>query len=303
MSKTATLMLILIIATTSLITVKSALAQTQPSVPEFTLKVFDYSYDVPTTSSIDAYTGKLVTQQGYHVQKMDLVMAIKNQPLVYQFNSEQSIYAPPRFERFYYNINLKGHYTKDWNEFYIHDELPSANASSSETLLTIGHLTGSGLTLDSGSSEIAIAMGGQEDFQVEALIGYIAKNLTEGPLGSLYFVGETSGWSPTQTLTISNIASILESPFPTSTLKPILTPSSPTPSPSPSPSSSPALTLAPSPTQQPTLEPTMKPSSSPMGPYSPTDPYIILIPVLIAVVAVIAALVYVKKNKRNSDTP
>jgi hypothetical protein len=89
-------------------------------------------------------------------------------------------------------------------------------------------------------------------------------------------------------------------PTDTSTPSPIPTNTS-TPTPSPSISNTP--TQSPTITENPTIAPTMIPSSSPMGPYSPTDPYIILIPILIAVVAVIATLVYVKKNKRNSDTP
>jgi hypothetical protein len=91
---------------------------------------------------------------------------------------------------------------------------------------------------------------------------------------------------------------------PSETPTPTASPSqNPTSSPSPAQTTEPTTNPSPSPTQQPTLEPTMIPSSSPMGPYSPIDPYIILIPILIAVVVLTAALVYVKKHKRNPETP
>jgi hypothetical protein len=68
--KPATLLLITVLAVSSLIMVSSAFAQsiTKPSVPEFTLVLVDSSYDVPTTYSIDPYTGENVTHNGYHVE-------------------------------------------------------------------------------------------------------------------------------------------------------------------------------------------------------------------------------------------
>ncbi|XES75994.1 MAG: hypothetical protein ACBZ72_07340 [Candidatus Bathyarchaeia archaeon] len=70
--------------------------------------------------------------------------------------------------------------------------------------------------------------------------GGITKNLTQGPLGSMYFYGETSAWSDTQTFTISYGASTENSPTtphpssstptPTSPIDPTGTPElSPTP--------------------------------------------------------------------------
>ena len=56
MSKLASLLLISVLTVVSLIAVmpKPAFASiTKPSVPEFTVKLIDSSYDVPTTYSID----------------------------------------------------------------------------------------------------------------------------------------------------------------------------------------------------------------------------------------------------------
>lgn len=62
--------------------VKSAFSSiTKPSVPEFTVKLVDSSYDVPTTYSIDPYTGQNVTHAGSHVESRTLDVKIKNQPL------------------------------------------------------------------------------------------------------------------------------------------------------------------------------------------------------------------------------
>jgi hypothetical protein len=218
------LMLIMAISSLSLIMVKPAHSQTTPttpSVPEFSLKFVDASYDVSTTTSIDPYTGQTITNQGYHVQKSFLVMTIKNQPLVYQYS-----------DSFYYNVKVKGHYEQwtEWSEWFKPDELPRANVSSSQTLITLGVLTQAGLAIDSGSREIDIPSGGSVDFQAEAMIGSIGKNLTEGPAGSLYFAGQTSGWSNIQTINLANgSVSISTSPTPNPTAPPT---SNPTPAPS-----------------------------------------------------------------------
>jgi hypothetical protein len=178
-----------------IVIVSSASAQAipKPSVPEFTLSFVDNSYDVPTTTSINQYTGQTTTNQGYHVQRVYLVMAIVNQPLVYPYS-----------DSFYYNVKIKGHY-EQWNdlsEWFKPDELPRANANSSQTLITLGELTQEGLTIDSGSREIDIPSGGSLDFQAIAMIGSVGGDVSQGPPVTLFFRGQTSDWSNTQTVTI-----------------------------------------------------------------------------------------------------
>jgi hypothetical protein len=70
MSKLATLLFFTVLTVSSLVMVETAFAQSipKPSVPEFTLVLVDSSYDVPTTYSIDPYTGDNVTHNGYHVE-------------------------------------------------------------------------------------------------------------------------------------------------------------------------------------------------------------------------------------------
>ena len=55
------------------------------------------------------------------------------------------------------------------------------------------------------------------------MYGGIGKNLDEGPLGSLYFAGETSGWSSTQTVTVGE-SSVTPTISPTQTPMPTLNP-------------------------------------------------------------------------------
>ena len=88
MSKALALMLFTLLAFSSLSVVSSVFAQSipKPSVPEFTLKYIDNSYDVPpsTTTTIDQYTGKeiVTTTPGYHVENKSIEITITNQPLL-----------------------------------------------------------------------------------------------------------------------------------------------------------------------------------------------------------------------------
>jgi hypothetical protein len=59
-----------------------------PPVPEFTVKFVDFSYYVPTTTSIDPYTGQNITNQGYYVDNRTIELSINNQP----FSSYQENY-------------------------------------------------------------------------------------------------------------------------------------------------------------------------------------------------------------------
>ncbi len=169
-----------------------------PNIPEFILKFVDESYNVPTTYTIDPYTGQNVTNQGSHVYNIIFEMVIQNQQL-----------TP------YYNIQVKGHFGEDWEDFFLlSDGYPIQNSSSQETVIKLGTLDqGGGLTLDSGSLMINIPAGGQEDFQVEALIGSFGRNASL-PLAPWIFIGTNSGWSDIQTITVP-VNSISSSTSPT----------------------------------------------------------------------------------------
>jgi len=170
--------------------VKPAFAQsiTKPSVPEFSLKVVAYPYDVPPTTTIDPYTGEnITTSYGYHAENKSIEVTIKNQPFT------STLDTSGKYTNLYYNVQFKGHYTDEWSyaqSYY--------NASKSDyTLIYISfeHQT------------ISFPAGSQIDFQVRTLIGHQDKMAYDSilpPEMKYYhvFSGQTGDWSDTQILTI-----------------------------------------------------------------------------------------------------
>ena len=72
------LSVLLVIPSVGLVT--SAIAQTipQPSVPEFTVRYADYSYNISPTYGIDPYSGKTVqTGGGFTIQNKSIELTIK----------------------------------------------------------------------------------------------------------------------------------------------------------------------------------------------------------------------------------
>lgn len=78
---------VIVISSLSLLTVKTVNAQVmspppQPAVSlpvtEFTVTLLNTSYDVPTTYSVDPYTGANVTHAGYYVQNMTVELIMKD---------------------------------------------------------------------------------------------------------------------------------------------------------------------------------------------------------------------------------
>jgi hypothetical protein len=81
MKTAAGIALILILAAaSSLVMVKAASASIpKPSVPEFTVKQVDQSYDVAPSASTNPYTGEPTTIPGYHFSKLSIEVTIKKQ--------------------------------------------------------------------------------------------------------------------------------------------------------------------------------------------------------------------------------
>ena len=198
----------------------------KPSVPEFTLRYIDLSYDVPPTYGIDQFTGKnVITQEGYHVENQSVAFKIKNQPFTsYTDSSGNNI-------SLYFNFRFKGHFGNEWRHypfsdngqgthrysslFYTSDQSPKLSASNFEyTDIFLG------LPFLFGVNNPPI--GSQVDFQVQALIGHI----DYAGDGFYNFIGQTSDWSNTQTLTIGESQTPTSSPetTPTPTASPELTP-------------------------------------------------------------------------------
>lgn len=198
MKKSVGLVSIVILVASSMM-METALAQSmpKPSVPEFTVRYVDYSYDVsPTTSTTTSpYSGKqtVTTYPGYHVENKTLEIRIRNQPFT-PYTNELG-----RQVDLHYIIRSKGHFGEDWPPG---GDQEIANTLSDYTVI-----------LYDASSYLA---EDQIDFQIQAKIGYTTyvegKNIFDP--NAFVFHGELSDWSNTQTIKIPG-TSVTVSPSPT----------------------------------------------------------------------------------------
>jgi hypothetical protein len=196
MRKTIGLMLIAIIALSSLMIIKPVNSQiTKPSVPEFSIKLVDNSYDVPTTYTTDPYTGVTVTNPSHHVTNRTVELVVKNQ----QFSSKS---VEGWNISLFYNVRMKGHFGQEWQTLYNPTVTPMyAQENSENTVISFAEF----------ASDAII------DFQVQALAGYVHRiaNGSATNILDMYpwvFDGEASDWSNTQTLTMSEYT-ISPTPF------------------------------------------------------------------------------------------
>jgi hypothetical protein len=206
MSRSVALLLLTVLVLSSVVMVGSVFAESipKPSVPEFTLKYIDLSYDVPPTYGIDQFTGEtVITQEGYHRHNQSAVFKIKNQPFnPYTDSGGNNICL-------YYNFRAKGHFGDEWRYYPFTDSGLSSNRYSS-MLFTFGSIpefvasaseyTELSVSLTNFYSYENLQIGNQIDFQVQAQIGYI----DYAGDGHYSFLGESSGWSETQAITIPN---------------------------------------------------------------------------------------------------
>jgi hypothetical protein len=178
----------------------------------------DSSYDVPTTYSIDPYTGENVTHNGYHVEDRKIGIKIKNQPFTAYHDDSLG-----QTVNFYYNIRFKGHFENDWTELYrASDGYPNQWSDSDYTVITF--LSETGTTIEATGFSKTFPDGAQVDYQVEAMIGYVHREISIPVPGiGWIFTGETSGWSETLELTVP-----ISTQLPTIATSPTTTPE-PTP--------------------------------------------------------------------------
>jgi hypothetical protein len=193
-SKSLASVLILIVAISSLtvLIVKPTNAQstTKPSVPDFTIE-FVRIDSQPLPEPLISYSEPLVN------------VTIKNQ-LFTPFTDQNG-----------HKINL--YYLIDWKQpsdnVWQQGEIPLQASNSSYTVYSF-YLVYSGQAPPKG----------QVDFQVESVIGYITYIQGSVPKGEYIpptYTGEVSGWSNTQTITISSTSNT-PSPTPTVPEFPIL---------------------------------------------------------------------------------
>jgi heme/copper-type cytochrome/quinol oxidase subunit 2 len=191
-AKAFSLFIVVVVTISCLIMIKPAYSQTipQPSVPEFTIKIAEHSYDVPPTYGIDQFTGQNITiQEGTHYQWKTLDFTIVNQ-------------KGPNGYSLYYNIRYKGQYTTNWTELFHAGTYIVAQSGQYSTVSFL--LSGSYPSSIFGDIyRLIIPADAPVDFQVEALIGTTTRGSIQFGSGDT-FSGESSGWSNTHTLNVSD---------------------------------------------------------------------------------------------------
>ncbi|MGD6934882.1 MAG: hypothetical protein ACQCN5_11815 [Candidatus Bathyarchaeia archaeon] len=211
-NKTLALLLTLIIAMSclTLSITKPVNAQTvpKPFVPEFTVQYFDFSYDIPvtTTTTTDPYTGEKVTTRsgGEHVTNRYINITIKNQPY-------SSIVLPDgNVTELYYVVRVKGYFSSYWREPSSFDNLRGKGSGSGFTVFTIKIGSDDQYFLNHLYA-LNIPVGGKIDFQVSAQVGYYYHYLSHLIPTSQYFCVTEGDWSDTQTITIGEESSISHS--------------------------------------------------------------------------------------------
>lgn len=184
------ILLVVLLLVSSLMLVNPVYAVPKPSIPEFTVKVIDNSYDVPTSYSKDPYTGEAITSPGYRVNNQTIIVTIKNQ----HFTSGTSFLC--------YNVRAKGHFEGEtgWQERYHFS--PTSNGYPNQSL--------SNETVLSFIAEYPA--NAQVDIQIQALavcptqvFVHASEHIMDFSVTLVpgYVVAETSGWSNTQTVTFS----------------------------------------------------------------------------------------------------
>jgi hypothetical protein len=191
--KNFTVILIVIIAFSSLMMTKPANAQ-GISAPSFTVKIIDGSYVAPTTYSTDPYTGATITHGGDTINSRNFTFTIQNVP-----------------KATYYLIENKGHYAAAWSPIYtwgLNVTLPASSGSKTiftivSTNLIVTDYTPNTSSDNWGNYAFTLASGSQIDFRMQTVAG----NQQNDPLYGYsanhpIIVGNASPWSNTQTITI-----------------------------------------------------------------------------------------------------
>lgn len=191
-SKGFSILLVIILAMSSLIMVESAYAQSTPtpSVPQFSVTFVGLWYD--STALVDNRT---------------LVFTIKNQPFTTYKDSHGNEIG------LYYNFRVKEHSGSQW---YYYPFEPKGTTKWLYGILTMGILSGPFFNSSKSENTTAyvnfysffnthtVPSNSQLDVQVQAKIGQIILDYTGLRAGSGYnFTGNSSNWSNTQTITLT----------------------------------------------------------------------------------------------------
>lgn len=164
----------------------------KPPAPEFTVILYDSSYDIPATTTTDPFTGQQIITPSRHINQRTIEIRIKNIP----FTAKQLDYNSTYDTEFLYNIRWKPHFAseKDWLTLFGPYYQYLARSSATETVYKINMTRLSDGSFDVPEWSRYIPANAQLDFQVQAMIG--------GPNNAWSFLGQKSDWSQAQTITI-----------------------------------------------------------------------------------------------------
>jgi hypothetical protein len=167
---------------------------TKPSIPAFDVTLQTYRQYIPPTYGVDSSTGKaVIIKEGYTEVQKWVRVEIGGQPFLRYNNSDGQLIS------LFYNVRWKGDHDMSWQ--YIPQNIHYRDAAEPWDTQAIGCLISLGFKgvpkgPVSGWMELLDPNATQIDFQVEALIGYYTADDV--------FIGQSSGWSNTQTLNVSD---------------------------------------------------------------------------------------------------
>lgn len=222
MGKIKAIVLVLVLMFTSiLLTEQASSVSATPSVPEFTVKFIDNSYDVPAEYEIDQFTGEnVMVKPGEHVENMSIELTVTNPAslgnggLYYNFRFK----GPYGDAWSYYPFNPDGRSTipyngQSWGSGNLSPKLEASQTAYTTITLPLNML----LSIASGyTGSVNVPKGGEIEFQIQALSGNIEIDPSGLLAGAHYdFTGQSSGWSTTQTVTLSESSNPANEPTPT----------------------------------------------------------------------------------------
>jgi hypothetical protein len=210
LSKHPALLLIIIMILSSIIVVGTSTASgplPKPSIPEFTLKYVDRSYEAPsaTISTFNQYNNQTTTTTvpGYQVQNLTIDLTIKNQHIPPTIDGNKSYLL--------FWVRLRGHYSNGDDWIYPFRDAIDAYPRQSNSDYTVISLPTSYNYGANTESLQSLQLGDKIDFQVRAILAY-GFNYSLNAFLPIYSYDyksvATSDWSNTQTLTISENASL-----------------------------------------------------------------------------------------------
>ncbi len=276
MKNVVAIALIAVLVTSTISMIDTASAVFTPAVPQFTIKITNHTYDEPTTTQVNQYTGETTTLGGAHYEWKTIDISITNQ--ANQPDSQNSLR---------YNIRYKGQYTDQWTQEAGEGSFYPQNSSSSTTEYSY-YLQGNEPGYPGATSAFAgLPDGTKISFQVQALWGYDDYDFTYG-MRSYNFKVTSSSRSDIKTITLySGEVGVEEGTASITTPTPVITIS---------------------PTSNPTVMPTENPTTAPAqtNTEAPTQPEVtsglawkdIVIVAAFAVIAALAAALVLTRRKK-----